>query len=436
MNELKLPQEHSPRFLRGELPPIPLARGLRSWLLALSIIALSVIPAVCTALDTSTYLLDSGDKLRISVFDRPKLSGEYEIRASGDISFPLVGRVPARGLTLGQVEQAIEQALSARRPAAIFVNIEVIEYRPFYIDGDVMNPGAYPYRNGLNVMRAIALAGGRYSDRSGPAVSTVEKRRERENSDLLVQTFLADVAREARLLAEKEGLDEVTFPEDIVQTSSDPRVKEIIDNESRLFNARREILVGQVVLLEKQAAAYDEAVAELVAQETLIKRKQRLVGDQLEYYKDLVSKGVAPQSVVFQIELNVIEIERALREAGLAILEAKQKRIEVQQSVVNLRNQRTNEVAEQFLKVQESLSETEIRIRASAERLVWMSASSLETEGSIPVVIRRQTEIDYQDIVAGGDTLVLPGDQIIIPFANPSDLSSVGIRLPSRISRK
>jgi polysaccharide export outer membrane protein/exopolysaccharide production protein ExoF len=436
MNEIKVPQGPIGRLLCGQYPPIPLARGLRSWLVALSILALSLMPAVCTALNTSTYLLDSGDKLQISVFDRPELSGEYEVRPSGDISFPLVGRVPTRGLTLAQVEQAIERALSARRPVTMFVNIEVVEYRPFYMDGDVMKPGAYPYRNGLNVMRAIALAGGRYSERAGGSVSTIEKRRESENSDLLVQTFLVDAAREARLLAEKTGIDEIAFPEDIVQTSSDPRVKEIIDNETHLFNARRETLVGQVTLLEKQASAYDEGVAALVEQEANIKQKQRIVGDQLETYRSLSGKGVVPRTTALLIELNALEAERQLLQVGLAILDAKQKRIQIQQAIVNIRTQRANQLAEEYLSVQERLNETEIRIRASAERLAWMSGSSLETEESIPFVIRRRAETGYENIVAGADTPVLAGDQVSIAFPKLRDISSVGIRLPSRISRK
>jgi hypothetical protein len=285
-------------------------------------------------------------------------------------------------------------------------------------------------------MRAVALAGGKYSDRAGGAVSTLEKRRERESSDLLVQTFLSDTAREARLYAEKMGLDEVRFPDDLPRTSIDPRVKEIIDNELHLFETRRQLVTGQVVLLEKQIIAYDEAVAALTEQKKIITRKQRIVGEQLENYKTLVSKGVAPQSQVWLIEVNAIDIEREIRELELAILDARQKSIQAQQSLVNLRNQRAHEIADQYLQVQDRLNQTEIRIHASAERLGWMSSSSLESESSAPVVIRRQTNAGYEDLVAAGDTPVLPGDQINIPFPKIEDTSSVGLRLPSRITRK
>lgn len=420
----------------GHHSPEPGAPGFLARVAACLLIAFAVMPSLSAAETPSKYLLDAGDRLRISVFGRPELSGEYEVGASGEISFPLVGRVAVRGRSLEDVETAIESTFAAQVPTAPFVTAEITEYRPFYIDGDVTSPGAYPYRPGLNLMRAVALAGGKYSDRAGGAAGVIEKRRERETYDLLMQTFLSDTAREARLYAEKMGLDEVRFPENMRATNADPRVKEIIDNEAYLFETRKKLVNGQDVLLKKQMVAYDKAVEALATQKEVIRKKQRVVAEQLKRYQALVNKGVAPESQTWFTEVNAIDVETELRELELATLDAQQRRIQVEQSLVNLHDQRAREIADEYLQVQERLVEAGIRIRASAERLGWMSSSSLELDTSAAVTIRRKTSTGYETFTAVADTPILPGDQIAVPFPKVEDTLPVGAHIPSRIKQK
>ncbi len=106
------------------------------------------------------YVLGTGDRLRLTVFNEPTLSGEFEIDASGDISIPLIGSIKAAGITQRQLEQAIAAKLAAGYMRDPRVNIEMLKYRPFYILGEVQKAGEYQYRNGMNVIGAVAVAGG------------------------------------------------------------------------------------------------------------------------------------------------------------------------------------------------------------------------------------------------------------------------------------
>ncbi len=105
------------------------------------------------------YRLGPGDQLRVTVFNEPELSGQYLVGSQGTIAYPLVGEVQAAGLTLIEFTERLQVALQefVRRPS---VSVEVANYRPFFILGEVQRPGTYPYSASLTVLNAVATAGG------------------------------------------------------------------------------------------------------------------------------------------------------------------------------------------------------------------------------------------------------------------------------------
>jgi len=107
------------------------------------------------------YRLGAGDKVRIIVFGEESLTGEYLVPGGeGKIAFPLVGDVAAGGKTVSELQAELESALRDGFLKQPRVSIEVLEYRPFFILGEVMKPGEYPYTNGLTVLNAVATANG------------------------------------------------------------------------------------------------------------------------------------------------------------------------------------------------------------------------------------------------------------------------------------
>jgi polysaccharide export outer membrane protein len=106
------------------------------------------------------YRLGTGDKIRVTVYGEPDLSGEFQVDGSGFVRLPLVGQVSASGHTIREFEGDVAARLSEGYLRSPRVSAEVVNYRPFFILGEVNKPGEYPYVNGMNVVTAVALAGG------------------------------------------------------------------------------------------------------------------------------------------------------------------------------------------------------------------------------------------------------------------------------------
>lgn len=114
----------------------------------------------------SVYLLGPGDLVNISVYDEPDLSIErIRIGMSGSLSFPLLGEVQVSGLTPDNLEIALTQRLKGPYLVNPSVTVSILEYRPFYVTGEVRKPGSYPFYPGMTVERAISIAGG-FTDRA------------------------------------------------------------------------------------------------------------------------------------------------------------------------------------------------------------------------------------------------------------------------------
>jgi polysaccharide export outer membrane protein len=131
-----------------------------------SLLALALL-AACVSVDTtpppptpSQIALDSGDQLQITVLGQTDLSGAFTIDAAGNVTLPLVGTVGARGRTTQGLAGVIENALRQSYLRDPDVTVQVTQYRPFFVLGEVGNPGQYPFVAGLTVQQAVAIAGG------------------------------------------------------------------------------------------------------------------------------------------------------------------------------------------------------------------------------------------------------------------------------------
>lgn len=134
-------------------------RRVRDALLALVAIGpLGLSPPA--AAQEENYRLDAGDLIKIQVYREPELDRELRIGADGAISYPLIGEVKAAKLTAREFGEAIAGRLRGKFLVDPKVTVTIVEYRPFYVNGEVERPGGYPYRPGLTVRKAVSLAGG------------------------------------------------------------------------------------------------------------------------------------------------------------------------------------------------------------------------------------------------------------------------------------
>lgn len=106
------------------------------------------------------YVLNAGDRMRVLVYGQETLSNIYAVDGAGRISMPLIGSVPASGLTTAELEQEVARRLRNGFIREPNVSIEVEQYRPFFVLGEVNQSGQFPFVNGMTAQTAIAIAGG------------------------------------------------------------------------------------------------------------------------------------------------------------------------------------------------------------------------------------------------------------------------------------
>jgi len=124
------------------------------------VLALLLLSPVAMA-GQGEYTIGPGDLVSVSVFGEPDLSvKKVKVGSDGNISIPLIGQVNVQGQTVSQLESKLEGMLKAGYMKDPKVTVAILDYRPFYVYGEVKKPGGYPYKEGLTVEKAIAIAGG------------------------------------------------------------------------------------------------------------------------------------------------------------------------------------------------------------------------------------------------------------------------------------
>ena len=144
-----------------------------------------------------SYRLGPNDSIKIDVFDEPDLSTKTTVSGHGTIKFPLLGEFRVAGMSAKDVEEVLAEQLEAGYLKNPKVTVSIVQYRNFYVSGQARNPGAFPYREGITVLKAITLAGG-WTDRA-----------------------VKDEAEILRVVKGKQellpvGMEEIVMPDDII----------------------------------------------------------------------------------------------------------------------------------------------------------------------------------------------------------------------------
>lgn len=156
--------------------------------------------------EEASYRLGAGDLIAISVYDEPDLSLELRIGLSGAISYPLLGDISVAGLSPRELEQELIKQLKGPYLVDPSVSVSIMEYRPFYVTGEVKKPGSYPFHPGLTIDRAISIAGGFTERASKGRIFVVHDRTGVEGGGIQKErTKLADVVRPGDVITVEQG---------------------------------------------------------------------------------------------------------------------------------------------------------------------------------------------------------------------------------------
>lgn len=126
---------------------------------------LVLLPLGTFAATSDNYVLGDGDRISIKVYGEDDLSMDILLSARGSFDYPYLGRLEAAGKSVGQLQRIIERGLRGDYLVDPKVTVNVIQFRKFYVNGEVNHPGGYDYQPGLTIAKAIAIAGG-FTDRA------------------------------------------------------------------------------------------------------------------------------------------------------------------------------------------------------------------------------------------------------------------------------
>jgi protein involved in polysaccharide export with SLBB domain len=396
-----------------------------------------LLPWIGTVLADGPYLLGPQDKIRLKVhewrpsideiFDWDALNDEYIVSAAGTLSLPFIGELPAAGRSPGDLATLISERLMkemalGRLPHAA---VDVIEHRPFYIVGQVENPGELPHRPSLTVLQAVGMAGG--LKRPDGDVLQLERDTISVSGDLHVlgQVRQGLLARRARLEAELTGQQEIEFPEELSASRDDRAIALIMEREELIFDTRRQAYRTQLAALEQLRAHLQQEAQSLEAQLDTERTQLELVRRELDGIKTLAERGLATASRQLGLERVAAQIEGDRLRAETSLLRAHQETSRTEIAILELRNQRSNEIAVDLRDVESQLREGVERLD-TAKRLLHrasVSAPSLIRQARFArsrpeYVIVRRIGAESLELPASEDSVVEPGDTIKVelPF--------------------
>jgi len=144
----------------GLVNKLAIACGIVLSMLTAGCATQKIAPQTAAVAPAPEFTLGAGDRLHITTFNEESLSGDFLIAANGDLAMPLVGAIPAAGKTVTQLASEITARLSDGFINDAKVGVELLSARPYYILGEVVEPGEYAYGSGMTVLNAVAKAKG------------------------------------------------------------------------------------------------------------------------------------------------------------------------------------------------------------------------------------------------------------------------------------
>jgi exopolysaccharide production protein ExoF len=412
--------------LKGEAD-LPRQRVLRFLLLLMALLVPRDAPA-------GEYRLGPRDKLQIKVHEwRPHrgevyewsaLRGEFIVSAAGTLSLPLIGEVPAAGLSTVDLASAISDRLQTRvglveRPDT---SVEVISYRPFYILGSVAQPGEYPYRPGLNVLQAVSIAGGLFRP-ADPNLLRIDRESITNRGNWLVHAMELNglLARRARLQAELANRSTTDFPAELQAQKRDVRISQMMREEQQILEARADATKTQTAALEQLKELLSKEIVSLSSRVELKNRQLELIRKELRGVGSLVSRGLAVAPKQLSLERSEADIEGARLEIESNILKAREELSRTERTILELHGKRRNEVLAELRETQAKL-EAASRLASTNRTLLEESedfAARFQPGGAndeerrpITYVIVRGDADTFVEIAASEASPVAPGDLV------------------------
>ncbi len=382
---------------------------------ALSIVAaLSLLPQKGFSDERDAYKLGPGDILQLSVFGVADFARRVTVNIDGNISVPFLGELHGEGLTIHDLRVALTDGLTKDgRIQSADVSVEIVELRPFYISGDVSRPGAVPYRPGLTVRHAIALAGGYDALRfrtENPLMTAPDLKSENES-------LWIDLARQkARAISLRAELNR-TPDIDLTSIYSAPLQRKTLDEiasfEESDLKMRLANYAKQRTFLQISVKNAEGTIKALQDRQERNEESITLQQGAVDRMNISASKGLVMANRVDDERRSLAEIRSQQGDTEARLVQAEHDRDELARNIEVQDEQHNTQLNDALRDTSIEIAKLAGRIRASSEKLLYTGAVKAQMrggEGSPSLVIYRKNGEQTMQIAAQEDTPLRPDD--------------------------
>lgn len=402
---------------------------------------------VCNAAATE-YKLAPGDVVEITIAGLPEWHYRVAIQFDGTISLPTLGTLEIAGLTAAEMRNQIaavlptrlfrEQTPEGREYTVVVLPTDVaatvVEYRPIYVDGDVLTPGQYAFRPLMTVRQAVALSGGYSTMRANPTMSNPDQMVDmREDYNLHGLEYARDTVHLLRLQAELNDAD--TFEEKIPADLPVPAatLANLVRSERESLKFAQENHNQEITSIRAAMKQADEQIAVLAQQAKQEDSGAQADAEELEKLIKAFEAGSVPSTRVSEARRAMLLSSTRQLQTTVNMMEIQRGRGDLARSLDRTINLRRIELLKDFRETSERLAESQLRLRSAGEKLqpgrTTLPDQMLGTAAQPQIAIMRKVEQDWRRFPADVHTELLPGDVIEVLLGSgqmPGSMAAIG----------
>ncbi len=414
---------------------------IKAWRIAYAV-AFGLVGAALPSVGSAEYRLAPGDVIEVGVASVPDLRQRARVDSEGEISLAYLGQLKAAGRPISELRAEIRRLLpgtAIRRKMADQIDVDIVvidpeeitvdiaEYRPVYVSGDVSRPGELAYRLGLTVRQAVALAGGydllRFRADRDPIMQVADLRSEYETlwtefgrAQVRIWRVRTELGSGSELTGKERELDDMPLPRGVREHLLQNERETLAANTST-FNREEASLTRQIKQSEEQSALVAEQIEKT-------RQGVRLSLSELERVQGLFQRGLAPANRLAEERRLTLLAQTQGLQATERLGQVTREREELARRLDTLKDQRKATLTQELHNANMQLETARIRLLAAEEKLTYaglLRSQLTRGKGALPdLIIHRTTSGTDERITADEGTPLQPGDTVDVTLrSNP-----------------
>ncbi|MGI9383838.1 MAG: polysaccharide biosynthesis/export family protein [Methyloligellaceae bacterium] len=371
------------------------------------------------------YAFGPGDRLKVTFYERSDLSGEFRVRSDGRISLPVIGAIMVEGKNLAQLESDIAGAFFTATKRSAYVNVEVVERRPFYVVGFVNKPGAYPFVPDMTVVHALAIAGGVFRT-TGTTSNNIDLSRETWRRKQALDALKRALSRRARLEAERDGLETVKAPDRLVRLAGREHADVAMASEKRIHDQNRKALKQRLAgLLRVEKLAQEEIKAQRARLESM-REQEKLRRAELKDTEQLANRGLTRRDLIYSRKYGISALKGEASEVTAEIARAERTLAQARRDRTMLGVETRTSAQREITLVEKEIESFEHAMKASQDAMQLIggvpmdAATSQLSFAAVTYEIMRRQGGRYEITPAAAASLLHPCDVLRVSRMSPA----------------